>query len=622
MKQRERISAQTWSFRVLAWTMLICLLVTCLPVPGLAAENIQKVSGKVYTFPDDNDYDISSATGYKMSNAGGKTYGTFTVHGDLGKAETHNGVPAFKVMGGLPQFFYTYTDTLLKAQNPDPHLYSDSGKELAGMKLDSDIKNGALILQTSMDRKNWVAMYSKTNVFEEVPVHKDSFAEARDIEILNGCYYRVLVAYETRILKKSTDLLVADWNSYDYTKHAEVYEFYLYSDETNQKPVSSNRHQLGELVRTAEFDGYWGKQDITVKDPHYGWDLGHFFMSGKPIKDGEEKPMFLKKEGDQLVLWFHLDQDLNALDGNPHLYISSDEDNWDSEFQTKRIRFGHGTLIIQYTDHENITHDPQIYTDYLAANTSVGADTRVQLFEEGDYKVALDYEICSDKMVDKRYHYRIAFEFSVRNSNCMAFLFDIGNGAELHNNAITRNGFRIDMANSHYLDVYVKREIMTQSANGLTEDVRCNHLAEDGKSYAMDGIYTVTVKNRYTNQETQKRIYVGSDPLMKAHMQTGKSIPVLKELVAEGAMIDEMGNIIMPAVETTAATVPATVPTPETAPETAAPTEAPVATEAATVPAEEPSEEGSNSVIWITAAAVVILAAVIFFALKHRRHAK
>ena len=65
--------------------MLICLLVTCLPFPGLAAENIQKISGKVYTFPDDNDYDIASATGYKMSNAGGKTYGTFTIHGDVGK---------------------------------------------------------------------------------------------------------------------------------------------------------------------------------------------------------------------------------------------------------------------------------------------------------------------------------------------------------------------------------------------------------------------------------------------------------------------------------------------------------------------------------------------------------
>ena len=620
MKQRERKPAQAGFFRALAVTMLICLLVTCLPFPGFAAENIQKVSGKVYTFPDDNDYDISSATGYKMSNAGGKTYGTFTIHGDVGKAETHNGVPAFKVNDGFPQFFYTYTDTLLKAQNPDPHLYSDSGKELAGMKLDSNIKNGALILQTSMDRKNWVTMYSKTNVFEEVPVQKDFFAEARDIEILNGCYYRVLVAYETRILKKSTDLLVADWNSYDYTKHAEVYEFYLYSDETNQKPVTTDKYRLGEHVRTAEFDGYMGKQAIDKKDPHYGWNLGSFFLSGKPIKEDAAKPMFLKKEGDKLALWFHLEQNLDALNGNPNLSISSDEGNQDLELQTERTRFGRGTLIIQYTDHENVTHKPQIYTDYLAANTSVGADTRVQLFEEGDYKVALDYEICNDKMVDKRYHYRIAFEFSVRNSNCMAYLFDIGNNTELHNNAITRNGFRIDMANSHYLDVYVKREIMTQSADGITEDVRCNHLAEDGKSYAMDGIYTVTVKNRYTNQETQKRIYVGSDPLMKAHMQTGKSIPVLKELVAEGAMIDEMGNIIMPVEETTAATVPATIP--ETAPETAAPTEAPAATEAATVPAEETSEEGSNSVIWIAAAAVVVLAGVVFFAIKHRRHAK
>ena len=54
---------------------------------------------------------------------------------------------------------------------------------------------------------------------------------------------------------------------------------------------------------------------------------------------------------------------------------------------------GRGTLIIRYTDERGVKHDPEIYTNYLEANAKTSADTVVKLFEEGDYEVALDYEI-------------------------------------------------------------------------------------------------------------------------------------------------------------------------------------------------------------------------------------
>ena len=69
-------------------------------------------------------------------------------------------------------------------------------------------------------------------------------------------------------------------------------------------------------------------------------------------------------------------------------------------------------LIIRYTDYENVQHEPVMYKDYLAANASLGANTRVQLFEEGDYEVALDYEVTKDQLVDKIGHYRIFFRFA------------------------------------------------------------------------------------------------------------------------------------------------------------------------------------------------------------------
>lgn len=98
------------------------------------------------------------------------------------------------------------------------------------------------------------------------------------------------------------------------------------------------------------------------------------------------------------------------------------------------------------------------------------ADTKVQLFEEGDYEVALDYEVTKDELIDKTGHYRIFFKFSVRNGNCMAYPIDVKTGSELTNSSMTENGFRLDLAKSRYLKINLKKEILKDSADGLIEE--------------------------------------------------------------------------------------------------------------------------------------------------------
>ena len=190
--------------------------------------------------------------------------------------------------------------------------------------------------------------------------------------------------------------------------------------------------------------------------------------------------------------------------------------------------------------------EPQLFTDYLSAITASGADTTVQLFEEGDYEVALDYEIKdqSNKLAPQYGNYRIAFNFSVRNGNCMVYPFDVATGAELTNTAVTENGFYLDLALSRYLDINVKRETLAEGATGLTEDVRFNRPARDGEQYTEEGIYTITVSNRYTGQQTVKQIYVGTNKILLAHMVTGLSIEEVREQIAKGAQIAEDGTII------------------------------------------------------------------------------
>ena len=114
-----------------------------------------------------------------------------------------------------------------------------------------------------------------------------------------------------------------------------------------------------------EFDGYYGKEDITKDDIHYGWDLGNFFVSGytdKRVSD-DGSVVFLKNVGDKVTLWFNLAQDINSLNGNGDLTITSDNEGYDQYFETPRTDFGKGALIIRYTDYNNNKTEPQIYTN-------------------------------------------------------------------------------------------------------------------------------------------------------------------------------------------------------------------------------------------------------------------
>ena len=160
------------------------------------------------------------------------------------------------------------------------------------------------------------------------------------------------------------------------------------------------RYSLGKTVLVSDFEGYSGTEEITDDDPHYGWKLGNFFVSGfTSFVDSKDEIVFLKNAGDVVTLWFNLAQNINALNQNDKLTITSDPDGHDQYFQTATTDFGKGMLIIRYTDYENVTHDPVLYRDYLSANAMTGADTRVQLFEEGDYEVALDYEVTRKQLI-------------------------------------------------------------------------------------------------------------------------------------------------------------------------------------------------------------------------------
>lgn len=508
------------------------------------------VEGKVYTF-EEGDYKFTKNKEFKTTSEDVNTYGKFAINGSIVDVTEKNGISIFEVSSGNLSFSYTYGDSLLKAKETKWHLSDDDNKKIDSIKLDDEIGKGTIVLQTSKDRKNWINEVIKTNAFEEIQIETNSFYTTNDIQLANGCYYRVVVVYETEIKKGAEKILgLFSKDKYEYKNYAEVYEFYVINQGAKQEQENNQKFSLGEKSKVSS-NGYTDETVIEKGDSHYGWNLGDFFVSGytSKVTNNNGDHVFLKNAGDKVTLWFNLSQDINKLNKEEGLSITNDSDGYDQYFETPRTDFGKGTLIVRYTDYENIKHEPTIYKNYLVANATFGTDTKVQLFEEGDYEVALDYVVESDGSLlgfipkSDETHYRIFFKFSVRNGNCMAFPMDLKTNAELTNTAIAENGFYLDLAKSRYLDVNIKKEVLNEGANGLVEDVRFNKPAKDGDKYTEEGVYTITVKNKYTEQETEKVIYVGSNDILKAHVVTGLSVKDIQEQVNSGVKINKDGTL-------------------------------------------------------------------------------
>lgn len=308
-------------------------------------------------------------------------------------------------------------------------------------------------------------------------------------------------------------------------------------------PEGTLKMYLGyPAVKTGLDNGYHNTLEIGKDDPHFGLSIGKFYISGFTgvTSQDSEHFTFLKTVGDQVELHFELTQDIDMLGNDTFVTINRDIGGYDRQLGVSSTDFGRGTLIVRFTDYQNNTGEPQIYTDYLAAKQGGSADTVIALNEEGDYEVALNYEIKKDDYIlgtaatkSSYTNYRIHFTFSIRNGNAMVFPFDLVTGEELKNTALAPNGFRLDLAYSRYLNINVKLSTLAEGTTGIVEDIRFNRPAKDGDQYTQQGIYTITVQNVYTEQETTKTLYVGDDPKLIDYVTQGYTLDQILQTVNE-----------------------------------------------------------------------------------------
>ncbi len=531
--------------------LCISFVMSMFSITVMSEDNTIIVKGDIYEFEKNDKYNFEN-----VESSSSTSHVKLSINGKKALEQEVNDTFVYSVSGEENvSFNYSFDKSLLTENEYEWHIVEDKTKKVNDVTLSDNILNGALILQISSDKEKWITVSEQTDVFNSI---ESSFYDVSELELLNGCYYRIIFAYKLCKREDDTKILFANKSNYSYVKYAEVYEFYLYNRDKYvgsklDKLEASEKITLGERYRT-EDKGYSGKIDLDKDDPHYGWTLGKFFISGftsKPMIDNQQ--YILKNVGDTVTLGFYLEQDIDNLNGKSNLSISRDKEGYDKEFEISPMDFGRGTLIVQYTNPDGVTSDPQVYTNYLEANLSPKANTAIMLCEEGDYKVALDYEIKNDDKVvfgnsifPSKTHYRISFDFSVRNSNCMVYTFDCLTNSSLSNGSITKNGFKIDLANSQYLDVSVKKEILENGADGLVEDTRFNRKAKNREAYTEEGIYTITVKNKVADLQTEKKIYVGDNDILKAYMTSGLTISEILSKKANGASILEDGTIVEP----------------------------------------------------------------------------
>ena len=164
----------------------------------------------------------------------------------------------------------------------------------------------------------------------------------------------------------------------------------------------------------------------------------------------------------------------------------------------------------------------------MEENAILGKDQRIQFLGEGDYEVALDYEVKNDKrnifglsVLPEYSYYRIYFKFSVRNADSNVRLYDVNDNTKLKTNDSTENGFELNQKLSRYLDVEVKHEIYDAEKNSFTEDKNLKTNAKNGGKYTDEGFYLITAKNRYTDSQTNRIVYVGKNAFLQECAQSG-----------------------------------------------------------------------------------------------------
>lgn len=286
--------------------------------------------------------------------------------------------------------------------------------------------------------------------------------------------------------------------------------------------TNNNTYTFNETKTTADNNGYANPSALDAGDPLLGVnvvdiEIGNF-SSTTTIFNGTR--VFLKTAPDVPVLSINVNADLGNL-GASGAYVCSDSATVISDYGY-RGKVGYGLLAIEHTDYTGKTET--FFTPDLFNVLKENGDIIPAFFgEEGLYRISVFFETeryvktvkdwknpfyYKKKKVYEYRNYRVDASYEIRNGNTMVYTFDSA-GNEISNGSVVTDGFYLDLANSHYLDVQIKKEVVGNSGFlGETTDTRFNTVGVDKRFYDSEGLYTIVVSNPITGASTTKMILV------------------------------------------------------------------------------------------------------------------
>lgn len=189
-------------------------------------------------------------------------------------------------------------------------------------------------------------------------------------------------------------------------------------------PSDEQRYQMGSTVNAGMDIGFVGAEEIKSGDPHSGWEIGEFFLSGYgSVSHHGEVVEFRVPKGGSVGLWFQLWQNIDMLNADPGFSISDDVNGEDIEMGVSEQDFGRGALIVARKGWDSSEEEIEVTPDYLSEHASLGQVCEVGCFSAGHHRVSLDYELREDVLVFLEFsvlpefcNYKIAFEFDVVES--------------------------------------------------------------------------------------------------------------------------------------------------------------------------------------------------------------
>ena len=194
------------------------------PITANAKDQSINLTGMVYQFEKSSEYEVdSSQPTYKSENI--QTLGKLSITGDISQEYVKDNFTAYEIAdGSVISLQYKYESYLKNAIKTEWHLAEDSKNVVNKVDLGDDIDYGAIILQTSFNGEKWFTAKSYRNVTGDITFNEDN--GINDIQLVNGCFYRVIVAYKTEkdeSKKRSFTNPIIDTECQNY---AEVYSFY------------------------------------------------------------------------------------------------------------------------------------------------------------------------------------------------------------------------------------------------------------------------------------------------------------------------------------------------------------------------------------------------------------